>query len=475
MLKIVSGVNTEYRNFTWYVLFVLLTTVALVLPFSGEKRARGGNGGDAADVVIGSIDVIDLVNRIHATLVTVTVILLGFVFFVVLWSIAWISRDGPGFVRASFIFSITIYIVSGVIVIAIGSVLGVVLVIVGLLWLWVYSTARRSIELSGNLLQGAAAVSRIYKGVYGVAVASMFIAVGWFVLFSFMAMETDRTVDAGLQAASYAAVVLVGLWGYEIWIYVSHFVTSAVVGQWYLAHVPEDVPRNPSLTACRRALSYSFGTIALGSLFITIVRILRSTVQQLTRNDSQFTRFFAMTCLAILETLVRLFNKYVFVHAALFNTSYKQAARSTKEIFTRHGFDVIINDVSAGVVINAVVMFVGLLVFFLAQGIFFVRIDDVLPNEDTGNILAVAMFFAFFVAALCVTIVVVLLGVIESGSAALLVGIAAEPVILRRVNDKLYTAVMESYPHMGEVLNPPDEEEFNAAMKGRPTEQGKGI
>ena len=53
-----------------------------------------------------------------------------------------------------------------------------------------------------------------------------------------------------------------------------HFVVSGVYGSWYFSHPGEKV-NNVTRGALRRGMTWSFGSIALGSLIASIVQLLR--------------------------------------------------------------------------------------------------------------------------------------------------------------------------------------------------------
>jgi hypothetical protein len=113
-----------------------------------------------------------------------------------------------------------------------------------------------------------------------------------------------------------------------------HTTISGVYGSWYfnVNNYPTKVTRG----ALKRALTYSFGSISLGSLLVAIINCLRQLCS-IARNSSMqqgdilgSILFCILGCLiGILDWAVQFINRYAFSHIALYGKGYFPAAKDT--------------------------------------------------------------------------------------------------------------------------------------------------
>jgi hypothetical protein len=107
-----------------------------------------------------------------------------------------------------------------------------------------------------------------------------------------------------------------------------------VYGAWYFN------PNNPSKGATRgafkRSVTYSFGSISLGSLLVAIIQFLRQICSAAQHNASADGNivgsilFCILGCLiGILNWAVEFLNRYAFSYIALYGKSYVEAAKAT--------------------------------------------------------------------------------------------------------------------------------------------------
>lgn len=128
-----------------------------------------------------------------------------------------------------------------------------------------------------------------------------------------------------------------------------HMVISGVYGSWYF--YPHGMPRGATRGATKRALTYSFGSIALGSLLVAIIQFLRqicSVARQQSGGGIGGMAAYAMFCvlgclISILEWAVQFLNRYAFSHIALYGKAYIPAAKDTWKMIKDRGIDALIN------------------------------------------------------------------------------------------------------------------------------------
>ncbi len=154
---------------------------------------------------------------------------------------------------------------------------------------------------------------------------------------------------------------------------VAHCTTSGAVGSWWFTNSRTNTVQR----SLSRALSTSFGSIALGSLIVALIQTARFMLRSLERATKKHN--FIVSCvrciLNIIEGWVRYFNKYAFVVVALYGNNFRSSGGEVWSLFRTRGWTAIINDDLVEMVmyvtclgIGAVTAFIGGLVAFGQSG-----------------------------------------------------------------------------------------------------------
>jgi hypothetical protein len=113
-----------------------------------------------------------------------------------------------------------------------------------------------------------------------------------------------------------------------------HTTISGVYGSWYFNS--RNYPTKVTRGALKRSLTYSFGSISLGSLIVAIINLLRqlcSIAQQQEASEGNivgYILFCILKCLIdLLDWAVQFLNRYAFSYIALYGKSYFTAAKDT--------------------------------------------------------------------------------------------------------------------------------------------------
>ena len=113
-----------------------------------------------------------------------------------------------------------------------------------------------------------------------------------------------------------------------------HVTISGVYGSWYFCG--NNFPRGATRGAFKRSVTYSFGSISLGSLIVAIINFLRQLCSAAQRSAAQDGNIFGtilfccLGCLiGLLDWAVTFLNRYAFSHIALYGKPYIQAAKDT--------------------------------------------------------------------------------------------------------------------------------------------------
>ena len=157
---------------------------------------------------------------------------------------------------------------------------------------------------------------------------------------------------SGCSSATVIGLVVVvtfaGFWITE-WIKNTiHTTVSGVYGSWYFcAGKPGGVPSNVTRGAFRRATTYSFGSVSLGSLLIALINMLRQACSIAQQQEAASGNIVGSICfcvlgcfIGILDWAATFINRYALCHIALYGKPYFQAAKDTWTLIKDRGIDV---------------------------------------------------------------------------------------------------------------------------------------
>lgn len=235
------------------------------------------------------------------------------------------------------------------------------------------------IPFSVLMLQTAIDVSKKFGHVYLVSFIGGLIAAAFGAYFSVSMVAVYVKYEPGANPAcstgaggcSSATVIglivfitFAGYWITEWLKNTIHVTISGVYGAWYFA--PNNPPKGPTRGAARRALTYSFGSISLGSLLVAIINCLRqacSIAQQQEANSGNIAASIAFCCLqciiGLLDWAVQFINRYAFSYMALYGKPYIKSAKDTWKMITDRGIDALVNECLTGPVFTMGASFVA--------------------------------------------------------------------------------------------------------------------
>ncbi|CCO33036.1 Protein PNS1 [Rhizoctonia solani AG-1 IB] len=215
------------------------------------------------------------------------------------------------------------------------------------------------------MLQVVMDVSKHHKSVYVVAFSGLIAQATLSVWFIFTAIATYAKWTPN-NASTVTGLIFFELFSY-LW-------TSQVIGNVCLATMaggpyggwyyfgPSNMgqmPKNPSLSAFVRASTLSLGSIAFGSLIVTLLELLRIILNSIRANaaESGSPVEAALACCAAcfvgcIESLVEYFNRYAYIEIALYGKPYIPAAKDTWRLFKDRGIDALINDSLTGIALT---------------------------------------------------------------------------------------------------------------------------
>ncbi|PHH64759.1 hypothetical protein CDD81_4021 [Ophiocordyceps australis] len=212
-----------------------------------------------------------------------------------------------------------------------------------------------------------------------------------------------------------------------------HTIISGVYGSWYFA--VHNFPRAATRGAAKRALTYSFGSISLGSLLVAIVQFLRQ-VCSVARNQAGDSGGIGGMFL----------NRYAFSHIALYGKAYIPAAKDTWHMIRDRGIDALVNECLIGPVLSFGSMFVAFACALLSY--LYLEFTKPAYNSD-GNFTAVIMAFSFLIG---FQIALIFTTPLSSGIDTIFVAAGWDPQVMINDHPELYQEMVRLYPKVQQAI-----------------------
>jgi Plasma-membrane choline transporter len=290
-----SPPQRQFRDVFWAILFVAHLVAILALIAVGMSSLDLSAGSGYSQILV-------LVSVTGVTAVILSTAALSFM-----------MKNTETLVQMALIFSVLSSLAIGVVGFMMGSILlgcvGLFSFLLGMCYakmVW-----HRIPFAAANLRTGLTAV-RANLGVVVLAYLMLALAFGWTMLW-FLG------VGSSLQANNLAVVFLLFVsyyWTHEVFQNIVHVSVAGVVGTWWF--VTEEANSFCSKAvgdSFFRAVTYSFGSICLGSLLVAIVKALRSLEYYTRDNDDfQFLSCIIQCLLGCLESILEEINKWAYVY-----------------------------------------------------------------------------------------------------------------------------------------------------------------
>ncbi|KAI4943687.1 putative choline transporter, neither null mutation nor overexpression affects choline transport [Alternaria arbusti] len=231
-----------------------------------------------------------------------------------------------------------------------------------------------------------------------------------------------------------------------------HTTISGVYGSWYFN--PNSMPKGATRGAFKRSVTYSFGSISLGSLLVAIIQTLRQLCSAAQRNaagDGNMVGavlFCVLGCLiGILNWAVEFLNRYAFSYIALYGKSYVAAAKDTWKMIKDRGIDALVNECLIGPVLSMGATFIAYACALLAY--LYLIFTSPEYNSD-GAYTPVVVAFSFLIG---LQICNIFTTPLSSGIDTIFVAMAWDPEVLMREHPDLYHRMIAVYPHVQQAIH----------------------
>ena len=213
---------------------------------------------------------------------------------------------------------------------------------------------------AANLSSALSAV-HMNMGLTTVAYALTLVAFGWTILW---VLSLGEAATGGNPNAGIVFLLLVSYyWVHQVLSNIVHVTTAGTIGTWWFVPTEASSCWSPAIKdSLKRATTYSFGSICLGSLLVSIVQALRSMAAMARQNDDLQMLVCIIDCiLGLLQDLIEYLNMWSYVYVGLYGFSYLEAGRNVMTLFQQKGWTVIITDDLANNVLFLMSLVVGLL------------------------------------------------------------------------------------------------------------------
>ncbi|KAJ3236454.1 putative choline transporter, neither null mutation nor overexpression affects choline transport [Chytriomyces hyalinus] len=292
----------------------------------------------------------------------------------------------------------------------------------------------------------------------GVVVSAAFSVVWLATVLGMAEWVNAKSISSGAMYAILVILVFMNFWFNEV---VRNTVHSAVCGTfatYFFMGMQQpnsdkiSLPSNHTTAkSLGRALTTSFGSICFGSLLVSIIRTLKF-IAQMAKNDSasdgNILCCIVAMCfeciLACLADILDYFNKYAYTEIAIYGKSYCEGGKDAWNLFKYKGIDMIINDCLIGYVLGMgsflsaiLCAFAGFLYVFTKGGL-----------GTIGNGVGVYIGVCFISAFIGMWLFLVLLEVVDSGTAATFVCLAEDPATIQRQQPRFFESIQQRFPEI---------------------------
>ena len=234
-----------------------------------------------------------------------------------------------------------------------------------------------------------------------------------------------------------------------------HTTIAGIYGSWYFwSKSAGGMPKGSTRGAFRRATTYSFGSISLGSLIIAFINMLRQACSVAQRHEAAEGNLvgsifiWILGCfISLLDWLVTIFNRYAFCHIALYGKAYIPAAKDTWKMMQDRGVDALVQDCLIGPVLTMGSMFVSYVCALLAY--LYLQFTKPAYNAD-GNFTAVIMAFAFVIG---LQVCQVFMTPIGSGVETIFVAMGWDPQVMINDHPEIYYKLVQLYPRVQQAIH----------------------
>lgn len=226
-----------------------------------------------------------------------------------------------------------------------------------------YFFSRKRIPFSAVILKNVVDIIRIYPAPVGLSglgtiLQGFNVALLLFALPGLKVALDNQIIESNGLVYTLAIYLVFDLfWQIEVIINVIQTTVAGLIATVLLA---AGQISNPTWMAFKRAGTISFGSIAFGSLLVSLIQTIRFLVSMISDDRNSIFAAIADCLLGLIEGLVKYFNYYAYTYIAIYGNSYIESAGQVYQLIKGRGIDSIINDNLIGTVFTLVSLVIGL-------------------------------------------------------------------------------------------------------------------
>jgi len=418
----------SYQDVPWLILFVL-HIVAMIILFGVSLSEVLSDNDVESWVLPNAEDTAEILDWVFVILADFVIACLVGSFFLRI-----MITHPQNFIIVSIVSMIVLTLAYGIAIIAAGSLFGVVLILLAILWAFIYRSWKSRIPFAVLILKTVAELVRQYTATIGVSFFMLFVEAIYIGFWVSTVALCASAFDGGAETAIIIYLVFSLYWSIQVLKNIVHVSVCGLFATWYFQQ--SNMPANPTKKAFGRAVTTSLGSICLGSLVVAIIQTIRSLLQSL-RGDNLLGCL--IDCiLSWIEWIIEYFNHYAYAQIAIYGKSFCQSAKSTYALFKRTHLMNVVNDSILGTVLSFSCLAGALFVGCISAGLGALIVS-------TEYWLTIGLLGAL----IALVVITLIVQVVDSGIVSLYVCIAEDPAALRASNEALYRQFVEVWPEIG--------------------------
>jgi hypothetical protein len=281
----------------------------------------------------------------------------------------------------------------------------------------------------------------------------------------------DNNQSMNLSGGAMFAMLLLFYWTHQTISNVVHCTVAGTVGTWWFHPASASSFCSQGVTSSlNRSVTYSLGSITLGSLIVALVQTLRALVEQIRHHSDDGILICIADCLlGMIQGLVEYFNKWAFVYVGLYGYSYMEAGKNVMALFRARGWSAIVNDD----LVSNVLSFLALSIGALTGGIGVVAAAAVPQIANQDGALYAVFFFGLIVGFMFSSI---MFSVVLSAVDTIVVCYCEAPLDFQMNYPELYDAMTEAWMKIYPACwNPEEMENTEVGGEKKARDQGSPV
>lgn len=226
-----------------------------------------------------------------------------------------------------------------------------------------------------------------------------------------------------------------------------HVTIGGIYGTWYyLNSTFTGMPSNEGIGSFKRAMTYSFGSVCFGSLFVVFFQIWAIFIMIGDKQAGIIGNFFDLI-LKVAGLAVGYFNLYAYSYVALYGNDMVKSAKSTYHFFKQRGLQAILNDSIISTALGFYCLVASLL-SLLITCVYLAIIRAIFGLDDAVFVpLAGYSFLVTF------NITSILIATIVSGSSVFFFALNKDPAVFQESHPFEFQEISRCYPKVLDKLS----------------------